>query len=762
MPADDPVLPPVFRFGAFEADVRSGELRRAGVRIAIQSQPFQVLVRLLERPGEVVTREELRRELWSADTFVDFEHGLNVAVKRLRDALGDNASSPRFVETLPRRGYRFVAPVTAAGTPGRADDDRSDVVPTSWVRRFSAWWALGGLAVAVGLIGAGLLALRGRPAPLDRLDSILVADFVNKTGDEVFDGTLRDGLTVALAQSPSFTIVSRERVRDTLRQMTRLPDEPVAGTVAREVCQRAGAKVTVNGTIVSLGSRYAIGVEAVNCLSGETVTSEQVEVPERERILGALGATASRLRRRLGESLPSIQRFHVPLDQATTPSLDALKAFVVGRDAFLRTGSAESAIPFLGRAVELDPEFAVAYAWLSAAYASVGRQDEEIRHARQAYALRNRAGDQDRFYIDGRYCVVRYAPGFRTDCLMQVAEMWRRTYPSAWLPYSHLAAGHLSRGQYEEALEHGLQALRLNPEEGLHFINVVDAYMGLNRFSDARRVTDEALARQVVEGPIHAERFRLAFVAGDEEAMTAERQAIAGQTGEFLFLQDESEAAAFGGRLEQARLLRQRAEPLGRRESIAVLRANGMLIEAAAGLPVRVPRPSVSMSGVVRDKYAVATLLSGGAGLAEEMLRGGDSRPDRLPIVASALALAAVRKGDRTAIERLSDGTPDRLDGVTRFVPPYLRGLAYLQAGDAAHAAAEFQRIIDHRGVDPTSLLFPLAHLQQARAAVLAGDIALAESRYEAFLDFWKDADPDVPVLRQARTEHARICMSRD
>ena len=374
----------VIRFGAFEVDLRSGELLKAGRRVALQPQPFRVLTQLLETPGEVVTRDQLRRELWPNDTFVDFEHSVNVAVARVRDALGDNPDRPRFVETLPKRGYRFIAPVAVIG---------EDAAPS---RRAHRWlWA----ALATATVGAVSLALASirRPPVLTDRDTILVANFVNPTGDTDFNGALRLGLIIQLEQSPFLSVVSQDRVAAALRQMTRSPDDDVVGSLAREVCQRVGAKVVVNGSIEPLGQHYVIGLEALDCASGERVAAEQADVSSREQVLRALGSSASNLRRRLGESLASIRQFDRPLEQATTPSLEALKAFSIGQDIFTRSGHATEAVPFLARAIELDADFAMAYARLSAVSASLGRWDDEVRYAREAYARRDRVSERERY-----------------------------------------------------------------------------------------------------------------------------------------------------------------------------------------------------------------------------------------------------------------------------------------------------------------------------------------------------------------------------
>lgn len=755
---------PVLRFGVFEVDQRSGELRKAGVRVALQEQPLRLLLHLLERAGDVVTRDELQRQLWPKDTFVDFEHGLNVAIKRLRDALGDDADAPRFVETLPRRGYRFIAPLAPHDprdeqAPGEVDRSAQPLGR----RHRPLSWMVAVTTIALAAVGTMALVFGRKALPLTNRDTILVADFVNSTTDAVFDSTLRQGLTIQLEQSPFLSVISRERIAETLRQMTRPAEDRVVGSVAREACQRVGAKVTVNGSIAAHGQRYVIGLEAVDCLSGETVANEQAEASGREKVLAALGSSASNLRRRLGESLASIQTFGTPLEQATTPSLDALKAFSIGMDILWRSGNKRDAASFLERAIELDSDFAIAYARLSSLTNGLGRRDDAIRYARAAHARRNRATESDRFFIDGRYCDVTDDAAFRHDCFMKVYELWKRTYPRDWLPFANLAAIYGGLGQYTDALDNGLEAMRLNPDNGFVYMTVVDAYLGLNRFAEARRITEIALARHLFDEFMSEQRFGLAFIAGDEAAMAAERQAVAGTPDEGWGVFVDSQAAAFHGRLKQARLLRERAVQLSAGQPVRLIIASrGAMLDAAAGLPRPlwdIPEPA-DVPAHVRYYRALAPLLSGDVQDVSATREKVMALPDG-PLAAPTRVLLAVKTGDAGAIDRLPVGTARELGQPTGYLLPYLRGLAYLRGDDGPRAAAEFQRIIDHRGVDPTSPLYALSYVQQGRAYALAGKTADARRAYEQFLELWKDADPDVPILRDAKREGAALGLGR-
>ena len=749
------------RFGTFEVDLRTGELRKAGVRIAIQEQPFRVLAALLEHPGELVTREELRRDLWPGDTFVNFEHGLNVAIKRLRDTLGDTAGSARFVETLPRRGYRFIAPVVVPEDD--ANPVRGSSAPATVARKRGILpLVMPGLAV-VAILSVSIAIVGSRRSGLSALGApILIADFVNTTGDAAFDDSLRQGLTVHIAQSPEFTIVSREQVRDGLKRMTRSVDERVIGAVARELCQRIGANVTINGSIAPLGRHYAIVLEAIGCSSGETVGIEQNEAADREHVLSALGTAATRLRRGLGESLESIRRFNQPLEQATTSSIEALKAFTLGEDAWLRTFDQKTAIAFYTRAIEFDPDFAMAYARLSVNSSNLGQREDEIRYAREAFARRDRASGPERFYIDVRQCVAEVGTGFDGDCYVRLHEAWKRTYPRDWAPYTNLAGSYAVRGAYTQALENGLEAIRLNPYRGFAYTHVVDAYMGLNQFADAARVIDAAIARRVFEDALRYERFQLAFIANDEPAMEAVRRAAGGTRTDAEIIWLQSEAAAFQGRMRESRRLRAQTGQLMIDLGVGPtylreLLITGALIDAAVGLPHDVPKSPDSLDDVSRFRFGVAELWAGNYQRARALLDDDRPRPDSRGLIRAARTLLALETGQVDASRQLATGLADALPGAYGYLVPYLQGLACLRADAFREAAGEFQLIIDRRGVDATSVLYPLAYVQRGRAVARAGDFPAARQSYESFFDIWKNADADVPILKQARTEYAAL-----
>src|SRR2546425_459874 len=321
-----------FSFGAFEVDLEAGEVRKHGIRLKLQEQPFQVLALLLRRPGQVVTREELRTQLWSADTFVDFEHGLNTAINKLREALGDSADNPRFIETLPRRGYRLIAPVTEAdgATRGTVAGVSAAAPPRS--RKIVASMAV--VVVAAGIAG-GLLWRARQARHLSEKDTIVLGDFTNSTGDPVFDETLREGLSVELEQSPFLSFVSDEGIHQTLRMMERPAKTRLTPEITRQVCQRTNSTAALDGSIALIGTRYNLILKAVNCVNGDLLASTEAQANDKSHVLDALNTTASEMRRKLGESLNTVQKYNTPLEQATTPSLEALQAFSLGVKASL-------------------------------------------------------------------------------------------------------------------------------------------------------------------------------------------------------------------------------------------------------------------------------------------------------------------------------------------------------------------------------------------------------------------------------------------
>src|SRR6266436_5241827 len=378
----------ILRFGAFEVHLRSGELRKQGARIKLQEQPFHVLTVLLQRPGEVVTREELRNQNWPADTFVDFDNSLNTAINKLREALGDSADNPRFIETLPRRGYRFIAPVT--GTDGATRGTATGVSVVALPRRRKIVVATAIAVLAAGIAG-GLLWRARQARHLTERDTIVLGDFANLTGDAVFDGTLREGLSVQLHQSPFLSLVAEDGIRQTLRMMERPANTRLTPEITREVCQRTSSAAALHGSIALIGARYTLILKAVNCVNGELLSATEAQANDKSHVLDALGKAASEMRRRLGESLSTVQKYNTPLEQATTSSLEALQAYNFSGN----TDNDAAALAFLQRAIQLDPNFAMTHWQISVPYTIIGESALAAKSAWKAFELRTGLSDRE-------------------------------------------------------------------------------------------------------------------------------------------------------------------------------------------------------------------------------------------------------------------------------------------------------------------------------------------------------------------------------
>ncbi len=503
------------RFGVFEVDLRSGELRKQGVRIKLQEQPFHVLKILLERPGEVVTREEFRAAIWQSDTFVDFDNGLNTSINKLREALGDSADSPRFIETLPRRGYRFLAPVNNNVPNGPAIPARrwKIAVPVA-------------IVVLIAAAVAGEFIWQSRKARLTEKDTVVLADFANTTGDPVFDDTLKQGLRVQLEQSPYLNIVSDQKVNEELQLMGRPKDERLTQDTTREVCQRAGSKAFLIGTISRLGMHYVIGLKALNCQNGDGLASEQVEVDGREHVLRALGESATKIREKLGESLATIQKYDAPVE-ATTPSLEALKAYSLGMKTWHANGP-DAALPFFQRAVQLDPQFAMGLARLGSIYAEVGPEALMAESTRHAYELREKVSERERLFIEAHY--YDRVTG-ELDKAASVWEVMQQTYPREVEPYQNLANIYGAFGNHEKALEKALDVLRMQPDNVENYMDVVKFYFRLNRLNEAEGVLNQAEHRKLEGAYLLYERHELAFLKGDTREMERLVTTSAGMPG---------------------------------------------------------------------------------------------------------------------------------------------------------------------------------------------------------------------------------------
>ena len=794
----NPPPPRLIRFGIFEADLNAGELRKGGSRIRLQEQPFQILAMLLERPGQIITREELRSRLWSGDTFVDFEHGVNSGVARLREALGDSADSPRYIETLPRRGYRLIVsvdgapqaqapaqPVTlapAAANPGVSPDapTASEVAavsaapavrPAASAKQSAArrWFALAALAVILLSIG-GYFYLRPAHA-LSETDSIVLAEFTNSTADPVFDTTLRQALAVKLVDSPFLNIIPDERMHDTLRFMGRPPDERLTTATAREVCQRLSAKAMLAGSITQLDDHYSLLLEATNCATGDSLARAGAEATGKGGVLKALDKVTTDIRRKLGESLSSIQKNDVPIEQATTTSLEALKSFSLGQAARNR-GMELDSIPYFQHAIELDPNFAMAYAVLGQAYANTGQNALSIDYTQKAFDRRQRASERENLYISSHYYENVTCDLDRTA---QIYELWRSTYPRDVIPNTNLASIYLVLGQPEKALTALTAAKNLDPNTAFVYTNLLFTYVEVDRLDEAKSIFDQARARGIDSEDLHLGRYIIAFLEGDTQTMKQQVAWAADKPANQVLLAANASTLAYSGRLRAAEVMFQQAEDAarnyGRKESAAQWQASAALVNAEYGRPDearQLAHASLNADkGKATESMAALALARAGDASAAEMLATdlGQRLPSDtllngvdLPTIRAAAELARGNAG--AAIRLLQAALPYDLskgERVTALYTSYLRGQAYLRAGDGQAAEAEFQKVLDHPGLVATLPQGALSVLGAARARALTGNLAASRMAYQDFFALWKDADPDVPILQQARAEYARL-----
>jgi len=603
-------------------------------------------------------------------------------------------------------------------------------------------------------------------------DTIVLSDFDNKTGDVVFDDTLKQGLSVQLEQSPFLALVSERRVIDTLKLMGRSPDDRLTVNVTREVCQRTGSKAMLTGSIAGLGSQYVIGLKAVNCNTGDVLAEAQEQAAGKEAVLKALDNAAVTLRSKLGESLSSVQKYATPLEEATTPSLDALKAYSLGVKTLYAKGFTTAA-PLFQRAVDLDPNFAMAYVWMSSFFYA-NQEERGAQNVRKAYDLRERVSERERFAIEGIYYAT--ATG-ELEKAARTYELWRRTYPRDDGPYRMLGLISGDMGNLEKELEGFRESLRLEPDFGVNYMNLGNAYISLNRLDEAEAVYKQAEERKLEDEGLLVNRYQLAFLKGDAPQMGQLFSAAIGKPGaEDLLLAAQADTEGWYGKLKNAHELTRRAMDSAQhndaKETAAGYQAEAALREVEAGNreQARTEANAALKLAPNRDVRAIAALALARAGdtagadkLAAELDKAFalDTLVQRYWLPAIRAGVALERKDPNRAIELLKASSTIELSGPTNLAiflcPAYLRGEAYLMLHDGNRAAAEFQKFIDHRGLVVNFPWGALARLGLARAYAMEGNTVKARAAFQDFLTLWKDADPDVPILKEAKAEYAKL-----
>ncbi len=793
--ATDPKI--LYEFGPFRVDPEKQVLLRENQPVAITPKTFETLLILVRHSREVVSKDELMSELWP-DAFVE-EANLSQNIFMLRKALGDTPDDRRYIVTLPGKGYRFVAEVREVtqetGDVVIASRSRSQMVieqtdsapgqtlpalPAKEQRR-SNWKYMVAIGAVVGLLALGMVFFlhRRQPVVLGEKNSVLIADFTNTTGDPVFDGTLRQGLAVQLEQSPFLSLVSDERIQRILGLMGQSPDAQLTPKLAKEVCERTATTAVVDGSIASLGSQYVLGLRAIDCGTGSILADEQRQAARKEDVLKLLSQMARELRSRVGESLATVEKHDTPLEDATTSSLEALKAYSTARKVkFLPAGYA-SAVPLLKHAIEIDPNFAMAYAFLGRTYGDIGEFALSAENTSKAYQLRNHTSERERFFIDATY--HRQVTG-NLEKARETLESWIETYPRDRDAHG-LLSGFASQGsgKYQEAIEEGKKAISLDPDFIPGYGNIASAYLYLGRPGEAEKILQQASERKLEIPDYILFRYYIAFLKGDQAGM--EREAALGEAhpgAQDWMLHAESLTLARSGQLQRAREMSRRAVDLaqqaGQRERAAVFVTGAAVWEALFGnLPAarQKAREALELSKGRDVEYGVALALavSGDSSRAQTLANDLEKRfPEDTSVQFSYLptlrALFALNRGEPShAIELLQTAVPYELavPGVDYYFffgglyPAHVRGEAYLAAHRGAEAAAEFQKILDHRGIVVSDPIGARARLQLGRTYTLSGDKTKAKSAYHDFLTLWKDADPDLPILKQAKAEYARL-----
>jgi DNA-binding winged helix-turn-helix (wHTH) protein/Tfp pilus assembly protein PilF len=779
------VAPYLVRFEDFELDLRAYQLRRSGRTVKLERIPMEVLFLLVERRGQLVTREEIIEKLWGKDVFLDTDNAINTAIRKIRQSLKDDPEEPRFIQTVTGKGYRFIGQVTEAGSPEIvevmaaqqkpiANGEAPGGIAKRWKLIVPA--AVAALALSVG----GYFYFRHPPKLTDK-DTIVVADFTNTTGDPVFDGTLRRGLAVQLEQSPFLSLISDDRIQQVLKLMAKPADTRLTPEISREICERTASAAVLDGSIASLGSDYVLTLRAKDCRSGDVLDEEQVQAARKEDVLNALSQIATKFRSRVGESLSTVKKYDIPLAEATTPSLEALKAYSAGWQISFSSGSA-AAVPFFSRALEIDPNFASAYAALGRMYADIGESVVSAQNADKAYQLRNRTSDQEKFFISETY--ESQVTG-NLEKAQQICDLWKQAYPRAWMPRALLAGNvYLPLGKYVESVKENEVVLGIDPDFSIGYINLALSYMTLERTDEAERALQQAFERNIEIPDFYVLRYAIAFLKDDKAGM--EREAAQGleKTGADDWISNaEGFVAAYSGHMNEARKMSRRAVDLARkaerRDTEALYETDAALREALFG-NVSTARQraadalELSKSRDVTYGAGLALALSGDSSrseaLAEDLSRRfpEDTRVQFTYAPTLRALLALKHSQPSRAVELLqtatsyelgipTEGGSEFLLGTGNLYAAYVRGLAFLAAHQGAEGASEFQKILHHRGVIICDPIGALAHLQLGRAYAMSGDRSKAKSAYQDFLALWKDADPDIPILKQAKAEYSRL-----
>lgn len=777
----------LLRFEGYEIDPSARLLKRGGLPISLNPKTFDLLLYLAEHPHQVVTKEELLAAVWPG-AFVE-ESNLTQHVFLLRKALASGEQNGRAVVTVPGKGYQFTASVeqipreeqtqpagdlvlhavqsvTRVVVEEESDDEAPARAALTSGRGRSVWLVWAGVAAAVVLLAAGsILAWRWmHPVPAGHIDLVL-SDFENTTGETNFDRALNQALVIDLEQSPFLNLMSRSRIQETLSEMQRGKGEALTPALAMEICERTNSQATLHGTIAKLGTKYLLILEADSCVSGKPMGGYKTEVSSKEDVLRALDSAAGQVRRQLGESLDSVERYQIPITQATTPSLDALRSFSEAGESF-RHGDMKAAQILLNRAVTIDPNFASAYRAIGSTYYNLGDYNQAADYYKKAFDLRDRTTERERLGIE----VMYYGYG-----LNDYEESIRRTrqllqiYPNgtnSWVSLSNL---YTKLGEYPQAIDAAEHACQIDSQSSVATVELARSYLRDSRFADAKRMADTAHAQGKDHWDIHSILFQIAFVEHDAAKMKQEGEWGLTHQHVSTSLYDLAFAAATGGKLRDA------TDTLGRARSAALRDGDK---DFAEGIPLRLARVEAVMGkqaqaaailkqvkgdqGDPSDPGELAYLkgLTGDVAYAEHFVTSAstDNTPNTViagvyvPLVRALLALKNHRPD-----EAVRDLEPARIYQLRDFTVPTLRAEAETEAGSLDAAAADYRLILDNEGVDPIAPEYSLAHLGLARVLARQQKTEMARKEYRAFLDAWKDADADLAQVKDAQREMAQL-----
>jgi DNA-binding winged helix-turn-helix (wHTH) protein/tetratricopeptide (TPR) repeat protein len=746
----------LYEFGPFRVDPEKELLLRGSKTVPLTPKTFQVLLVLVRHSKEVVTKDDLMKMVWP-DTFVE-EANLSRNIFLLRKALGETPQDHQYIVTVPGRGYRFAEEVQVvpeelnivAASHSRVQVQVKETTPWGWI-------TVAAIVVVAVAVGTFKLFVHRSPV-LTEKDTVVLADFVNQTGDPMFDNTIRQGLAIQLEQSPFLKIMDDAQLHRDLRLMNLQPGARISNRIAHDVCVREGGAATIDGTIANLGKSYVITLQAITCQDGATLAREQIQAEDKEHVLNALGSAATAMRRKLGESLISIQKLNQPLEQVTTSSLEALQAYTAGL-SIMGQGRFLAAVPLFERATAIDPNFALAYYLLGVAYEQAGDMERSAEYAKRAFSLVDRVSEPERTEITAYY----YRATGELDKEIDAYQFAVRNYLHRWGSYNQLSVIYIDMGQFEQGLKEGLEAAQLQPDVEPPYRRELDAYICLDRLREADQVAAKVRA-QGIDGPrIHQRFLELAYVEDDHATAAKEIQWFAGNPEEYLSFGLQAADLNMHGRRRESHELYQRAAGKALRQGFRYVADEFEEVDARAD----------ALAGNCRTVHrlgraALALAICGESALAEKLAaetsrlfpHGTIWNAIQLPEIRAMIALH--RDEPAKSVELLASASP-----YERAYPDaiYVRGLAYLRMHKGAEAAAEFQKLVDHKGanwgatwVHPNwGQYYSLSYLGMARGFTLAGDSVKAKNAFESFFELWKDADPDLPVLKRAKEEYAKV-----